>query len=157
MKRGLPLALILGAGLSIAFARPFYFGTWKITSAVVAPWADETARKPDTAEMRSLVGRTVTITATGIRGPRPVACAKARYGVKEYPADMLFQGAFDEMRRRNASVDPAKLAASVGFKGAQKWKTVETGCGNEIAYHFIDSDTAAFGLNDYVYTLKKQP
>ena len=68
---------------------------------------------------------------------------------------MLFQGAFDEMHRRDPSVDPAKLAARLGFHGS-KWKTLETGCGNELDFHFPDPNTAEFGLNDYVYTLKKQ-
>ena len=33
-------------------------------------------------------------------------------------------------------------------------KTLETGC--EIDFHFVDATTAKIGLNDYVYTLKKQ-
>ena len=68
---------------------------------------------------------------------------------------MLFQGAFGEMRYRDKSVDPAKVAAKVGFHGTS-WKTLETGCEIEIDYHFIDSTTAAIGLNNYVYILKKQ-
>jgi hypothetical protein len=70
---------------------------------------------------------------------------------------MLFQGAFGEMRSRDKTADPVKIAASVGFRGSQSWKTLETGCAVEIDYHFIDPSTASFGLNDYVYTLKKQP
>jgi len=31
---------------------------------------------------------------------------------------------------------------------------LETGC--EIEFHFVDAATAEIGLNDYVYTLKKQ-
>ena len=34
---------------------------------------------------------------------------------------------------------------------------METEWGNEIDYHFLDSTNAAFGLNDYVYFLKRQP
>jgi hypothetical protein len=68
---------------------------------------------------------------------------------------MLFQGEFGEMNRRDKSADPAKLAAKLGFKGTS-WKTVETGCGNELDFHFIDPATTTFGLNNYVYTLKKQ-
>jgi len=68
---------------------------------------------------------------------------------------MLFQGAFDEMRRKDKSVDPAKLAAKLGFKGSS-WKTVETGCATELDFHFIDPSTTTFGLNNYVYVLKKQ-
>jgi hypothetical protein len=52
-------------------------------------------------------------------------------------------------------VDPVKLAASVGFKGAT-FKTLETGCEFELDWHFIDATTCAFGLNNYIYTMKKQ-
>lgn len=68
---------------------------------------------------------------------------------------MLFQGAFDEMQRRDPKVDPAKLAAKLGFRGSS-WKTLETGCATELDFHFIDPNTTTFGLNNYVYTLKKQ-
>jgi hypothetical protein len=135
-------------------ADPFYVGRWKIESAAVAPWAD-TARKPDEAEMKSLVGKTITITPKAIAGPKSFACPNPHYEVKDYPADMLFQGAFGEMQRRDKSADPAKIAAKIGFHGSS-WKTLETGCGNEIDYHFIDPSHTTFGLNDYVYFLKKQ-
>ncbi|MBZ5608309.1 MAG: hypothetical protein LAP38_08630 [Acidobacteriia bacterium] len=150
-------ALILAPTIPTASpADAFYLGTWKIVSAAVAPWWDGKDHKPDANEMRSLVGKTVTITPKSILGPRAVACASVRYEVKDYPADMLFEGAFGEMHARDKSADPAKIAASVGFRGS-RWKTLETGCAIEINYHFIDPTTAAFGLNDYIYTLKKQP
>ena len=135
-------------------ADTFYFGRWKIVSAVVAPWSDESVRRPDSVEMKTLVGAAVTFEATAIR-PRALACSGTRYQVRDDPADMLFQGAFGEMHERDKSADPAKIAAALGFRGS-RWKTLETGCGNEIDYHFIDSTTTAFGLNDYVYILKKQ-
>ncbi len=152
MAAWLSAALVQNASAADAF----YLGTWKIVSAAVAPWWNEPGRKPDPAESRTLVDKTVTITAKGIQGPHAVDCPKVRYEVKEYPADMLFEGAFGEMQARDKSVDPAKVAASVGFHGSH-WKTLETGCGNEINYHFLDPATAAFGLNNYIYTLKKIP
>ena len=157
--RRLSLTLVLAAmAASVAAGDDgFYLGTWKIVSAAVAPWASERERPLTTAEMKALVGKTITIETKGIRGPRQLACSPVRYEVKEYPADMLFQGAFGEMHDKNKSVDPAKVAAGVGFRTGAKWKTLETGCAVEIDYHFIDPATAAFGLNDYVYTLKKQP
>ena len=136
-------------------ADPFYLGKWKIVSAVVAPWWEDRAHKPDEAEVRSLLGKTVTITSKAIQGPRILACMGTRYQVKDYPADFLFQGAFGEMQIRDKSVDPVKVAATVGFRGSS-WKTLETGCDVEIDYHFIDPTTAAIGLNNYVFTLKKQ-
>jgi hypothetical protein len=66
---------------------------------------------------------------------------------------MLFQGAFEEMQSKNKAIDPNKLATSLGFAG-KTVKTLETGC--EIEFHFVDAATAEIGLNDYIYTLKKQ-
>ena len=134
-------------------AEPFYLGAWKIESAVVAPWAD--AARPDTEEMKSLAGKTVEFRPKEIVGPRTVACRSPIYRVKEYPADWLFQGAFGEMHDRDKSADPVKIAAKLGFHGSS-WKTLLTGCANELEFHFMDATTAAFGLNDYVYILKKQ-
>ena len=57
------------------------------------------------------------------------------------------------MRSKNKSVDPDKLAASLGFAG-KTIKMLETGC--EIDFQFVDAATAEVGLNDTVYTLTKQ-
>ena len=156
MIRILTLALVFGAAVPVASAADaFYIGTWKIASAVVAPWWDDPAHQPDPAEMKALIGKTITITAKSMLGPRQFACSDPRYKVKDYPADMLFQGMFGEMHERDHSVDPAKMAAKVGFRGSS-WKTLETGCGNELDYHFADPNTAEFGLNNYVYILKRR-
>ncbi len=105
--------------------------------------------------MKSLVGSVVVIKPHEIMGPRQTACKGPSYAVKDYPADMLFQGAFGEMHERDHAADPAKIAAGLGFQGPS-WKTLETGCGNGLDYHFADKDTAEFGLNNYVYILKRQ-
>jgi hypothetical protein len=151
---------IAGCACMVAFfapatpaADPFYLGTWKIASAVVAPWADHA--RLDTSEMKSLTGKTVVIGPKEIVGPRTLACKDPVYRVEDYPADWLFQGAFGEMHDRDKSADPAKIAATLGFRGLS-WKVVITGCASELEYHFIDPGTAAIGLNDYVYILKKQ-
>ena len=146
-------SLFLTATLVLA-ADPFYLGTWKIESAVQAPWADA-AHKDDAVEMKSLVGKSVIFKPSEIVGPRQVACKGPKYQVKDYPADMLFQGEFGEMQRRDKSVDPEKVAAKLGFHG-KSWKTVETGCATELDFHYIDPTTTTFGLNNYVYKLKKQ-
>jgi hypothetical protein len=74
---------------------------------------------------------------------------------QELSCRLAVQGEFGEMHLRNKAVDPAKTAALVGFSKGTSWKTLETGCGNELDYHFIDEKTAAFGLNNYIYILKK--
>jgi len=149
------IALLAGMVPPACAADPFYIGSWKITSAAVAPWQDGQPHRDDLGEMKSLVDKTIVIQLKAIVGPHAVACKGPHYQVKDYPADMLFQGAFGEMHLRDKSADPAKIAAKLGFRGSS-WKTLETGCGNELDYHFLDPGTAAFGLNNYVYALKKQ-
>jgi len=142
------------ATLTAFAADPFYLGNWRIASAVVAPWWSD-AQKPDPAEMKSLVGKVITIKPKEILGPREISCKDPKYKVKDYPADMLFQGELGEMHSRDKSVDPAKAAATLGFKGT-RWKTLDTGCGNELDFHFIYANTTTFGLNNYIYVLKKE-
>ncbi len=145
---------ISAAPLASALASdPSYLGTWKLSAAVVAPWADPAARKPDKAEPARLLGKTLVFKAGSIAGPQPFACKEAHYKIAGYTADMLFQGAFYEMHAKDKSADPEKIAASLGFS-AGSIKTLETGC--EFDFHFADDATAKAGLNDYVYTLKKQ-
>jgi hypothetical protein len=134
-------------------ADPFYLGTWKIESASVAPWWTDAKQKPDATESKALTGKTVVISVNTISGPPQLICKKPHYTQKSYPANMLFQGMFGEMHDRDKTVDPAKVAAGVGFRGTN-WKTLETGC--EIDFHFIDDRTAAFALNNYIYRLQKQ-
>jgi hypothetical protein len=134
-------------------ADPFYLGKWKFASTVVAPWAVPAARKPNKAERDALLGKTVSIRPKDIAGPRAFVCPRPKYVLKEYPASDLFQGAFGEMRDRDAALDPGKLAQSLGFKG-NSFTTLETGC--EFDWHFVDQTTVKVGLNDWVYTLKKQ-
>ena len=144
--------MLLAASMAFA-AEPFYLGTWRIASATVAPWWTE-QEKPDPSEAKVLVGKTFSIGPKSIAGPRQVACPDPRYAVKDYPADMLFQGGFGEMHEKDKSVDPAKIAAALGFRGAS-WKTLETGCATELDFHFIDPTTGAFALNNYIYKFKK--
>lgn len=134
-------------------ADPFFLGTWKFTSADVAPWASPAARKPNRAERDSFLGKALSIRPNEIAGPRVFTCQRPRYALKEYPAADLFQGAFGEMRERDPAIDPGKLAARFGFKG-KSFTTLETGC--EFDWHFVDQTTVKVGLNDWIYTLKKQ-
>ena len=133
-------------------ADPLYLGNWKISGAVAAPWADP-KQKPDSAEPARLLGKTIVFRPREIAGPSPFACKTPHYKESDFGADLIFQGAFAEMQSKNKAVDPNKLAASLGFAG-KSIKTLETGC--EIDFHFVDPATAEIGLNDYVYTLKKQ-
>jgi hypothetical protein len=156
MKHALAICcLICAAVASTAPAKSadaFYIGTWKVASAATAPWADP-KRKPDSAERSRLIGKVVVLGLKEITGPPPLACKPAHYKASDFAPDMIFQGAFEEMQSKDKSVDPEKLATSLGF-AAKSIKTLETGC--EIDFHFVDATTAEFGLNDNIYTMKKQ-
>lgn len=153
--RVVPLAAALYFCLTPPPARAadaFYLGSWTFTGAVLAPW-HEPKRAADEKERARLMGKTIVLKDKDIGGPQPFPCKGPSYKLTDYTSDLLFQGAFDEMRQHDKAVDPDKLAASLGFK-AGKIKTLETGC--EFDFHFVDDKTAEVGLNDYVYTLKKQ-
>ena len=156
MKDAVVTCFLAGIGAAIAVgaiaADASYLGTWKVSGAITAPWADPKL-KADAAEQARLVGKTVVFKSREIAGPEPLACKATHYKEKNYTADMVFQGAFEEMKSKDKSVDPARIAASLGFAG-NAIKTVETGC--DIDFHFVDAKTAEVGLNNTVYTLKKQ-
>jgi hypothetical protein len=154
MRAGrIAVAALLAASLpAAARAEAFYLGTWHVASAVVAPWSDSAASDP--AEMHALVGKTVTFRPGAIDGPKPLACKNLKYKVSEGGPGMLFQGELAEQREGKPPPDAAAAAAALGFKGAS-WKTLETGCANELDFHFLDGGTAEFGLNNYVYRIEK--
>jgi hypothetical protein len=145
---GAPAGMLLPADAADAF----YLGAWSISAAVPAPWADA-GLPPGKEERAHLLGKTVTFKAKEIAGPAPFACKGLHYEISDFTPDLLFQGAFEEMQTKDKSVDPNKLAASLGFT-SNHIKTLETGC--EIDFHFVDASTAEVGLNNYVYTLKKR-
>jgi hypothetical protein len=156
MKSAIVHCLVACVGLAAAIASKAadasFIGTWKVSAAVAAPWADP-KQKPDSAEQARLIGKTIVFKTKQITGPAPFACKAPRYKERAVAADMIFQGAFDEMRAKNKAADPDQLAASLGFAG-NSIKTLETGC--EIDFHFVNAATVEVGLNDTVYTLTKQ-
>jgi hypothetical protein len=148
-------ATLFGGFTTAEAADPFYLGTWKITEAVVAPWlpAGQTA---DAAESQTLLGKTITLSATAVDGPGDFPCKAPQYQVIEGGAEMLFQGTFGEMHDQDKTIDPQQLADQVGFAG-DRFRTVITGCAYEVDFSFgADADTAKFGLNNYVYTMKRE-
>ena len=150
---GAAAIIVTGAAGAEPATEP-WLGNWKIVSVKLAPWVDK-ARRPDTTDRKELVGKTVTFTARAITGPPILACKGPHYKLGDFSADMLFQGALGEMRQKDEAVEPAKVAARLGFQG-DSWKVLETGCANEIDWHFVDPTTLAIGFNDNIYVLKKQ-
>jgi hypothetical protein len=138
--------LALGLAAQAQAAQPDIYGPWLITGAQVAPWA-----KPDSGfsveEQHRLIGSKVVYAKTRITGPTPLACNKPHYRFLEAAPDYLFQGGLTD--------DPPAQAAALGFR-LRTVPTLETGCAGWIDFHFVDARTALFGLNNMIYTLRKQ-
>ena len=147
-------AAALALGVAAAGAADPWLGTWKITEAKVAPWAGKSRARSE-VDRKELLNKTVIFRPREIAGPPMLVCKGPKYKLTGFSADMLFQGAFGEMHQKDERVDPAKVAASLGFQG-ESWQVVETGCDNGIDWHFVGATALAIGLNDYVYILKKQ-
>jgi hypothetical protein len=144
-RAGVALATVLAAIVPAQAAEPDFYGPWLITEARTAPWA-----KSDSGfsaeEQHRLIGSKVVYGKTRITGPSPLGCDKPHYRFLEATPDYLFQGGLTE---------PAAQAVALGFR-LQTITTLETGCEGWIDFHFVDARTALFGLNNMIYTLRKQ-
>lgn len=122
-RHGLTLVLaaaVLAMGvLAVPAAEP-WLGTWKVAEAKVAPWAGKSRGRSE-VDLKELMNKTVTFRPREIAGPPMLACKRPQYKLSDFSADMLFQGAFGEMREKDERVDPGTVAASVGFQG-ETWQ-----------------------------------
>jgi hypothetical protein len=141
-----PAAAALLLSAPAPAAGPTFYGAWLITEAHVAPWAKAGESAFSEEEQHRLVGSKVIYRRTRIEGPSPLGCAKPRDRMLEYPPDFLFQGTL---------TDPDAQAQALGFH-QHMTPTLETGCEGWIDFHFVDPATALFGLNNMIYTLRKQ-
>jgi hypothetical protein len=120
-----------------------FLGNWRIAGSQLAPWYKRgDALSP--SDVRHLTGARVTFSARAIAAPVPLACKGLHYELKEVDPDYLFQGSL---------TDPAAQAKALGYK--PKITTLETGCEGLIDYHFINPDTALFGLNNRLYRMER--
>ena len=135
----------------MASAQESFTGAWKIDKSEPAPWA-KTPDMLDAKEVKRLTGATVELKAKAITGPPPLACKGPHYEIKQYDADMLFQGALAEYG--DPSTTPDKLAVQIGFR-KPPIKSLVTGCASEIEFHAIDDEHAVFALNNSIYRLNR--
>ena len=150
------LALIAGA-ISLAAAIPAFAGnpmtgSWKIEKADPAPWSNAKDYPPAT-DTATYVGKKVVFSAKRITSPSVLGCAKPHYEMKDYAADMLFQGQLGEAEQRGGK-KAEDSATELGFK-ARPIHTLETGCEGAIDFHMTDADHAAFALNNSIFWLTR--
>jgi hypothetical protein len=132
-------------------AQDSFTGAWKIEKSEPAPWA-KTADMLDAKEVKRLVGASVDFGAQAIGGPAPLACKGPHYEIKQYDADMLFQGALAEYG--DPSTTPDKMADKIGF-GKRPIASLVTGCASEIEFHALDADHVVFALNNSLFRMTR--
>ena len=71
--------------------------------------------------------------------------------MKDYSADMLFQGQLGEAEQRGGK-KAEDMATALGFK-ARPIYTLETGCEGAIDFHMTDAGHTAFALNNSIFWL----
>ncbi len=138
------VALIVGANASAAEPSAF-LGAWLISSSQPAPWAAP-GQQPPQSDIDRLVGKQVVFAANRVDAPPPLACVGPRYEIKTHPPDGLFQGNL---------TDPDKQAVALGYRIPQIM-TLETGCPDIIDFHFVDTNTAMFALDNRLYRMERR-
>src|SRR5215475_4703764 len=118
------LALVATAvvNANTASAQEAFAGTWKVERSEPAPWA-KTPDMLDAKEIKRLVGASVEFRSNAITGPAPLACKGPHYAIRQYDADMLFQGGLAEYG--DPSTTPDKMADKIGF-AKRPVETLET-------------------------------
>lgn len=138
-------------------ADPRFEGVWMIAGVSVAPWVDPESPIIDTHES-DYIGKIVRIGADSIEGPKVMACDETQFSVEELPFASLFEGGLGNDPKNAGDADnatrAATLAVSLGFT-AEPVATLTSGC-SEILFHLENSDTILFGLDNRIYTMKRQ-
>ncbi|MDR2874747.1 MAG: hypothetical protein LBV44_02300 [Methylobacillus sp.] len=161
MKQKLVIVTLVFAMLPLfAFAQTpmpqAFTGTWKITRAVIGPWADPERPMDIGDEKERLMGQTITFKPKAVVGLKHLGCnAKPHYEIRPNDApNMLFQGALEGTEYvTKIHADAADLARGLGMTTP----TIPTlaGACEEIEFHMVQSDQLMFGLNNHVYYLER--
>jgi hypothetical protein len=145
------LFAVVAAAPLLAWAQDSFTGVWRIEKSEPAPWAT-TPDMLDAKEIKRLTGAIVEFKTNAITGPAPIACRGPHYEIKQYQADMLFQGALAEYG--DPATTPDKLADKIGF-GKRPVASLVTGCASELEFHAIDGDHAMFALNNSLFRMTR--
>lgn len=139
-----------GTQPDIARAGNPFFGSWKTATAQVAPWWDQQGQAPQiNPEFENTV---IEFEAGKSSGPKLLTCDKAEYAVSLVSVHVLFEGNLP---------NPAADAASLGLPPSdidQLNLTCNSGAADvSLDFPMTDDDTILLGLDNMIYTLKRQP
>jgi hypothetical protein len=150
------IALSLSALPALAGEADF-FGTWKISGAITAPWEDP-ARPMITDGAERYKGQVITIAKGSMTGPDLLGCGTTELAVESFPYAGLFEGGLGtDPKDAAAPYDEAKakrIAEQLGFV-AEPVESLVHGC-SEIILHRMNDTTLVFGLDNRIFTLVRQ-
>jgi hypothetical protein len=154
--------LIIAAVLSFAALPALaevtdFYGKWKITESVKAPWEDP-ANPMTTDDPAQYTGKVVEIGKDSMTGPDLIGCGATSLSVESFPFAGLFEGGLGvKPGDPTAPYDEAKakrLAHGLGFT-AEPVESLIHGC-SELILHRLDDTTLVFGLDNRIFTMTKQ-
>ncbi|MDP3740647.1 MAG: hypothetical protein Q8R02_24890 [Hyphomonadaceae bacterium] len=127
-----------------------FFGAWKVETAQVAPWWDQQGAAPQmNAEFQNT---TIVFEAGKSSGPKLLTCDQATYAVSIVAVQVLFEGNLP---------DPAVDAATLGLPPRDidqlNFSCTSGGADVSLDFPMVDDDTILLGLDNMIYTLKRQP
>ena len=156
-RRLFAAVLLSGASIPVLADNAGFQGIWEITRVSVAPWEDQT-RPLVTDDAERYTGKVVTIGEDTIAGPDLLGCGKTELKIEALPYSGLFEGMLAADPKNpagpNDEAKAAKLALDLGFK-AEPVPSLFQGC-SEIILHRRDDRTLLFGMNNRIFTLRKQ-
>lgn len=118
-------------------------GNWRFTHALPAPWQEAIGDKA------SFIGKTLTVSATRLRGPAPFDCGNMRVETVAIPAAGLFQGMLPA---------PAERAAEQLGIRAFPVKSFALSCDTGVFdFHLADVHTLLVALDNRIWTLSRAP
>ena len=136
----------VSSGVDVPTPQNPFFGTWVMSSSVVAPWWDHAGAEPvaDPAMAK------LTFNPDKSSGSPLLTCDKPRYTTNIMPDRALFQGNLP---------DPAKDAPALGFTSPDVIVmsfSCQSGTGDVLAdFPMLDDNTIMLGLDNVLYTYQR--
>ncbi len=149
MKPPLFLALLLCA--PYAWSQEAFGGTWHVVKAEPAPWVTVDIKAKPAVEA-AFAHATFEFRPDRVVGPSWTACRKPKYDLTPQSFDSLFEGGLVDPE--HGLKDAAALAHRLGFQH-EPVPSLVSSC-SELLFHLADGDTALFGLNNMIYTMKRE-
>ena len=125
-----------------------FFGKWKTVSAKVAPWWTEPGAPP---QMNPDFEKPVVFEAKKASGPPLTTCKAPIYTVNIVRPRTLFEG-----HLRDLAADTAALGLTDGEVTQLNYNCTDDNKDVSLDFPMVDDDTILLGLDNMIYTLKRQ-